>query len=598
MPIIGVNIARVKAILVKEQGLSVSSILRINLTTLTATQAEATGDYRRLGGRAITASVLNHEVPPSCDPLGEENKLIWAPGLMGGSIAPCSGRLSVGAKSPMTRGIKEANTGGAMGQKLARLGLKAVIFEGKAKEPTVVRIDEAGVSFASARPLSGLGCYEILEQLKSDDGNNICIGCIGPAGDMGLTASGIIFTTPDFQIRLAARGGLGAVMGSKNLKAVVVDDAESNLVEVKDLAKLEEKVAVLTEAVLTSPSLEGLRRQGTSHITMLTQIAGALPTKNFSRGQFDQAGKISGDSMEKLLKMRANAKSGLPCMDSCIIRCSNIFTDEAGKFVVGSMEYESIALIGSNCLIGDLDAIARIVRACNHAGVDTMDVGAALAVAMEGGLLPWGDGAGALRLVEEIMQGTENGRMIGCGAKYTGEKLGVQRVPHVKGQAMSGYDPRVLKGTGVTYATSPTGADHTAGMVLPGGRDPQYDPDAAQGQARESRFMQQWMAAIDSLGFCMMLGMVPIEDQTKKLDRTMIDCLSAITGEEYGDSYLMELGEAVLAMERAFNKAAGLTKQDDRLPKFFSHEKLGPGQAAFDVPEEELDSVHIQESDL
>jgi aldehyde:ferredoxin oxidoreductase len=309
-------------------------------------------------------------------------------------------------------------------------------------------------------------------------------------------------------------------------------------------------------------------------------------------GQFDKADKISGEYMGKLLRGRANAKIGIPCMSGCIIRCSNIFTDEEGKFVVASVEYESIALIGSNCMIGDLDAIARIIRACNNAGVDTMDVGAAIAVAMEGGMLAWGDGEGALKLVEEIMVGTENGRMIGCGAKFTGEKLGVKRIPHVKGQAMSGYDPRVLKGTGVTYATSPTGADHTAGIVLPGRRNPKYDPDDATGQAPESRLMHHWMAAIDTLGFCMMIGMASIEDKKEQLDRIIINCLSAITGEEYPNTYLMDLGESVLEIERRFNKAAGLTKADDRLPQFFSDEKLGPGQSTFNVSNEDLDSVH------
>jgi aldehyde:ferredoxin oxidoreductase len=574
------------------KGFLMSKILRINLSTLSATYEDATGIYKKFGGRGLTACVLDQEVPPTCDPLGEENKLVWAPGILGGTIAPCSGRLSVGAKSPLTKGIKEANTGGAMGQKLARLGIKGVIFEGKAKESTVVKIDKTGVHFDSAAPLAGIGCYEILEKLKSTYGNNICIGCIGPAGDMGLTASGIIFTTPDFHIRLAARGGLGAVMGSKKLKAVVVDDAETNLVEVIDKQRLKENVAALTKAALESGSLEGYRRQGTSHIIMQTQLAGALPTKNFSMGQFDKADQISGESMEKLLRSRANAKIGIPCMNGCIIRCNNIFTDKNGKFVVSSVEYESIAMIGANCLIGDLDSIALIIRACNNAGVDTMDVGAAIAVAMEGGMLPWGDGDAALKLVEGIMTGTEDGRMIGCGAKFTGEKLGVKRIPHVKGQSISGYDPRVLKGTGVTYATSPTGADHTAGIVLPGSRNPKYDPDDATGQAPESRFMQQWMAAVDTLGFCMMIGMASIEEKQKRLDRNIINCLSAISGEEYEDSYLIDLGEAVLEIERRFNKAAGLTAKDDRLPKFFADEKLGPGQSTFDVSDEDLDSVH------
>ena len=183
-------------------------------------------------------------------------------------------------------------------------------------------------------------------------------------------------------------------------------------------------------------------------------------------GQFDKAESLSGEYMEELLKKRANAETVHACMKGCIISCSNIYTDENGKFITASIEYETIALVGSNCLIGDLDMVARINRACNDAGVDTMDVGSALAVAMEGGLLPWGDAEGALKLVQEINAGTENGRMIGSGAKVTGEKLGVKRIPHVKGQALSAYDPRILKGTGVTFATSPQGADHTAGIVL------------------------------------------------------------------------------------------------------------------------------------
>ncbi len=218
-----------------------AKLLRINLSALSATTEDVPEAYRKFGGRGLTACIIDREVPPTCDPLGAENKLIWAPGLMGGTTAPCSGRLSVGAKSPMTKGIKESNTGGAMGQKLARLGFKAVIFEGKAKEPTTVKIDKSGVSFCSSAPLAGLGCYEIIEKLRSEYGENACFGCIGPAGDMGLTAASIMFTTPDFHIRVAARGGLGAVMGSKNMKAVVVDDAGSNLLEIKDPQKLKGK---------------------------------------------------------------------------------------------------------------------------------------------------------------------------------------------------------------------------------------------------------------------------------------------------------------------------------------------------------------------
>jgi aldehyde:ferredoxin oxidoreductase len=325
---------------------------------------------------------------------------------------------------------------------------------------------------------------------------------------------------------------------------------------------------------------------------MITQTAGALPTKNFSMGQFDKAEQLSGEYMEELLKKRPNAETVHACMNGCIISCSNIYTDENGKFITASIEYESIALIGSNCLIGDLDMVARINGACNDAGVDTMDVGSALAVAMEGGLLQWGDADAALKLVQEINLGTENGKMIGSGAKVTGDKLGVKRVPQVKGQALSAYDPRILKGTGVTFATSPQGADHTAGIVLPGPHHPDYSPVAPTGQAPESRFMQQWMASIDTLGYCMMIGMTFMEEKAKKLNLNMIGALSAVTGETYPETYVNDLGAAVLELERKFNKAAGITKEDDRLPKYFTEEKFGPAQFVFDVAPEEIDTVH------
>jgi len=570
-----------------------AKLLRINLSTRTSSVEEVPEDYNKFGGRGLTSCIIEKEVPPTCDPLGAENKLVWAPGLMGGTVAPCSGRLSVGAKSPMTNGIKEANTGGAMGQKLARLGLKAVIFEGKANEPTTVEITKDGVSFTSAAGLAGLGSYEIVEKLKDKYGKNACISCIGPAGDMELLAASVMFTTPDFHLRVAARGGLGAVMGSKKMKAVIVEDTGSNLVEVKDPAKLKESCGVINKVILGDHFAQGLRHMGTPQIVMITQTAGALPTKNFSMGQFDQAEKISGEYMEELLRKRPNSATVHACMKGCIISCSNVYTDDDGKFVTASIEYESIALIGSNCLIGDLDMVARINRACNDAGVDTMDVGSALAVAMEGGLLPWGDAEGALKLVEEINAGTENGRMIGSGAKFTGDKLGVKRVPHVKGQALSAYDPRILKGTGVTFATSPMGADHTAGIVLPGPHHPKYSPVDSTGQAPESRFMQEWMAAVDTLGYCMMVGMTMMEQrQVVETEQNMIAALSAVTGEQYSEHYITELGRSVLEIERRFNKAAGFTEKDDRLPEFFTEEKFGPGQFVFDVPAEEIDSVH------
>lgn len=568
-----------------------AKILRINLSALTAATEDVPEVYQKLGGRGLTACILDREVPPTCDPLGSENKLIWAPGILAGTPVPCSGRLSVGAKSPMTNGIKEANSGGAMAQKLARLGLKAVIFEGMAKEPTSVKITKEGVTFSSAASYMGLGSYAIIEKLKSEYGDKVCVSCTGPAGDMGLLAASIQFTTPDFHIRIAARGGLGAVMGSKKLKTVIVDDAGSNLVEIKDKVKLKENVGPLSKAVIGDHFAGLLRRFGTPIILGNTNAAGALPTKNFSMGQYDKAENLSAERMEEIVKSRPNGEMVHHCMNGCIISCSNIYTDEKGELICSGIEYESIALIGSNCLIDDFDSVARINRACNDVGVDTMDIGSALAVAMEGGMLAWGDGAAALKLVQNIAKGEENSKIIGCGVQYTGDKLGVRRIPAVKGQGLSGYDPRILKGTGVTFATSPQGADHTAGIVLPGPWDPEYSPIQPNDQGRRSQFMQTWMAMVDTLGLCMMIGM-PIREMGSGMDLKLINCVSAVCGEELDDQYLLNLGKSVLEIERKFNKGAGMTEKDDRLPKFFSEEAFGPGAPMFDVSEAEIDSVH------
>ena len=567
-----------------------AKILRINLSTQTSITEEVPEAYRSLGGRGLSACILEHEVPATCDPLGPENKLIWAPGILAGTPFPCSGRLSVGAKSPMTGGVKEENTGGSMAQKLARLGLKAVIFEGQAREPVSVKITADGVSFSSGAAYMGLGCYAIVEKLKGEYGDKVSVACTGPAGDQLLSAASIQFTTPDFHIRIAARGGLGAVMGSKKLKTVVVDDTGSNQVEIKDKAGLKANVAALSKEILSNPFVQLQRRFGTPVIFMNTQTAGALPTKNFSQGQWEKAENLSAERMEEIVQGRPNGTMTHHCMNGCIVSCSNVYTDEKGELISSGIEYESIALLGPNCLIDDFDTVARLNRACNDVGIDTMDAGSALAVAMEGGLLPWGDGEAAIKLVEGIARGEENSKIIGCGVKVTGEKLGVRRVPHVKGQGLSGYDPRILKGTGVTFATSPQGADHTAGIVLPGPWDPEYSPIQPTEQARRSRFMQEWMAAVDTLGICMMIGMTMRE--TPGLDKKLAASVSAVLGEELGDGYVLELGRSVLDIERRFNKAAGFTEKDDRLPEFFLEEPFGPGAQVFDVSEAEIDTVH------
>jgi aldehyde:ferredoxin oxidoreductase len=566
-----------------------AKIMRVNLSELKVRVEEIPKEYQGLGGRGLSSHIISREVPPKVDPLGPENKLIFSAGILAGTAAPNTGRLSVGAKSPLTNGIKEANAGGSAAQKIARLGFQALVIEGRAKELTSLKIDKKGATFIPASSLKGVGNYELIERMRKEHGNKISTISIGPAGEMRLKAASVMVTTPDFHIRVAARGGLGAVMGSINLKGVIIDDTGCTPVEAKDKAKFREAVAALSKAILADPLGPAMRNIGTPVLVMMINSFGCFPTKNYSLGQFEGAEKISGEYMIELMKKRPNAQPSHRCMEGCIVSCSNVYTDERGEVIVSGFEYETIGLMGSNCMIDDLDNLAHMNRVCNDVGVDTMDIGGAIAVAMEAGHLAWGDGKAALSLVREIGKATDRGLMIGNGCRFTGEKLGVKRIPHVKGQCLSAYDPRGLKGVGVTYSTSPMGADHTAGLVLPNPGNPSYNPGSPTGQGGPSQFLQNCMAGMDSLGLCMMAGM-PLLDPVPQ--STLISCVSAFTGESLDENYLVNLGTSALKAERKFNDAAGFTKKDDRLPKFFLEEKLPPSGNIFDVPEEEIDSVN------
>ncbi len=565
-------------------------ILRINLSTQAFNFEEVSPQYSQLGGRGLSSSIVSAEVPAKCDALGENNKIVLAPGILSGTNVICSGRLSIGTKSPLTDTIKESNAGGAVAAQLARLGFHAVIIEGCASESTLMAITKDGVTFNQAASLQTKGNYECLEILRKEHGDDVGIISIGPAGEMQLKASAIAVSTRDHHLRFAARGGVGAVMGSKNLKAIVINDAGGPGVTPANKAQLDEAAAALAKGVLSHPLIGGLKGLGTPVLVNMINSTGALPTKNFSQGTFESAEKLSGEHLAEIIAKRPNAKASHACMKGCVIHCSNVLTDEKGDLVCASIEYETLALLGSNCMIGDVEDVARLNHACNDLGLDTMDVGGAIAVAMEAGKIPWGDTEAALALINSIYDGQTAGKMIGNGAQFTGETLGVKRIPTVKKQCLSGYDPRVLKGTGVTYATSPMGADHTCGNALPSPANPDYNPGASTGQAPVSKFLQGYFAAIDSLGLCLFASL-PILD-IPELKQHIIDCASAVLGQELDEQYVEQLGESVNQTERKFNTEAGFTKDDDRLPEFFTKEPLPDNNAIFDVSEEELDSVY------
>ena len=566
------------------------NIVRIQLDRQEYEISEIPDSYLNLGGRGLTSSIIAQEVPPECDALGQKNKLVIAGGILAGTAVPNSGRLSIGAKSPMTGTIKETNAGGTAAEKLARLGIQAIVLEGIGSELVSIKIEKDKVSFTSARDLSMLGNEALIKQFREIYGERIAVISIGQAGELGLKAAAVSVTSPDFLPRMAGRGGLGAVMGAKNVKALIIDDSEGAPVKPKEEALYKASVKAFTKGLLSHPLIENFKQYGTPMLVGMINEIGALPTQNFSQGSFEAAGKISGEYIVKRIQSRPNAKTSHRCMNGCVISCSNVYTDEKGMLIVSGLEYETLALMGANCLIKDIDIIARMNAICNDIGVDTMDVGGALAVAMEAGMIPWGDGQKALHLVEEIAKDTEAGRLIGNGCKYAGDALKVKRIPHVKGQCISGYDPRILKGTGVTYATSTMGADHTCGNALPSPTNPAYDPSAAKGQAPVSKFLQQFFSAIDTLGLCLFAAL-PMLD-IPELQEKLIDCVSQILDEPLGEDYLMHLGSIVLKEERKFNVSVGFGQKEDRLPGFFSIEPLMPSGNTFDVGDEELDSVH------
>jgi aldehyde:ferredoxin oxidoreductase len=575
-------------------------ILRIKMGADAGPQVkeEPLGDYAGLGGRAMTSAIVAKEVPPLCHPLGADNKLVIAPGLLSGTTAAMSGRLSVGCKSPLTGGIKESNAGGQASQVLARLGYAAIVLEGKPKDDTLykVLVNKDGVTVTADNSLCMLGNYDLVEKMKSEFSDKVACISIGTAGEMKMAAASIAFTDMEQRpTRHAGRGGVGAVMGSKGVKVIVLDDAGMKMRPPKDPNKFKEAnqawVAGLRKHPVTG---EGLPAYGTNVLTNVINEAGAYPTKNFMWGRFDGCSKISGETQAETETARGGKGSATHgCHRGCIIRCSGTYTDKDGHYMTKQPEYETVWAHGGNCGIDDLDAIAMLDRLDDDFGVDTIEMGAAIGVAMEAGVAKFGDAQAAINLVKEVGKGTPLGRILGSGAEVTGKVFGVERIPTVKGQAMPAYDPRGIQGIGVTYATSTMGADHTAGYAVTAnilGVGGKVDPLTPEGQVELSRNLQIATAAVDSTGMCLFIAFAVL-DQPETF-QALIDMINAFYGGELTADGVAELGKSVLKTERDFNERAGFTSKQDRLPEYFIKEELPPHNVTFKVKDEELDQLY------
>lgn len=563
-----------------------TNILRIDMQSLEVKREAPREAYRMRGGRSLIAHTLLEEVKPDSNPLGRHNKLILLPGVLGGTAAPCSGRLSAGGKSPLTGGIKESNAGGLAGHKLARLGIKAIIFEGKPAHRGDLYLLLFGRDSQELIPcpeLRGLGVYESAGRLRERYGRDVGVILIGPAGEMQLTAAGIANTDIDGEpSRYCGRGGLGALMGSKGIKGVIIDDGGTRAPESHDKKRFNEAAREVATLIRETPQTAQIYRNwGTAALVAVTNALGGLPTRNFSTGSFEGAEKISGEALRDLILERGGLTTHA-CMPGCPIRCSNLVPRKDGSKLVSPLEYETIGLLGSNCGIDDLDAIGEMNRLCNDLGVDTIDVGGAVGVAMEAGLIRFGDSAGAAEFIREIGKGTILGRVIGHGGALAARVLGVTEVPAVKGQIMPAYEPRGIKGLGVTYSTSTMGADHTAGNTVRA----QTDPHSPEGQVEASRKAQLTAVIYDSLGICLFVGTA-----VKSRIDLLADLVSAHLGVSFSTEELLALARQTLAAEREFNLGAGFTRAHDRLPEHFREEVNPAAGTVFDVGDEELDRM-------
>jgi len=570
--------------------------LRVNMTDLSV-RAEAVPErYRDLGGRALTSIMINEEVAATVDPLSPENKLIFAPGYFTGTPLVNTGRLSVGAKSPLTGGIKESNVGGTVAFALARLGIVAIIVEGRVPDGNtsyLLSINREGrAELQDASFCRGMRTYALVEQLRKKFGEDQSVTCIGPAGEMQLLAASIQSTDLDGRpCRAAGRGGLGAVMGAKGLKALVVDRGGQAAVELADPDSFKQAARSYAKAVKEDEfSGQILPELGTAVLVEPINAAGAFPTCNARNGQFIGAEKISGERLAAMIRERGGQTTHKGC-SQCIIDCSNVVVDKKGRYVTSSLEYETIWSMGGMIGNDDLDSIARLDFLCDDIGLDTMSTGVAIGIAMDAGYREFGDGAAAIAMVEEVAAGTEIGRAIGNGPDAVGRYFNHDRVPTVKGQSIAAYDPRAIQGMAVTYATTPMGGDHTAGWVVAqnlaafGGT---VDPLGAEGQVELSRNAQIHMAAVDSVGICDFAQSGLATEEGMANVRQMY---AARSGRPFPEEKWPELGERVLRAEREFNRKAGFTAEDDRLPAMFYTEPLPPYNAVVKVTDEEMDTT-------
>ncbi len=546
--------------------------LDFDLAAHQVTTREVHGEQVAKIGRYLIAKTLLEMGVAQVPPFSDANPLIFSAGPFAGTSFSNANRTSVGCKSPLTGGIKEANGGGTFGYGLGQLQISGLTLHGVSPDWVVIHLRKDGsVGFDEATPYMGQGNFAAAELLYQRYGKKVALALCGPVGEYQGLLAGIGFSDVDGRpVRMAARGGVGAVMGYKKVKAIVVDldripplhDRKKVLQSAKDYAKLLQADGVV---------MKFYNAVGTMGMADFQNYVGGLPVRNFSAGQLanvdaGEAFKMGGDYISELNTSRGGLQTHA-CMPGCVIQCSNVYHNAEGKEVASPVEYETLGLMGTNCGITDPDDLAALNYIANDLGVDTIETGAMLAVLMEAGLAQFGDVAWMAQALAEIRQGTENGRLWAQGTARVGAAYNVKRVPVIKKQALSAYDPRVIEATGISMMVTAQGADHTVGN-LPRlkTRDMGVEELMAQSLLQQAR-----VAANDSLGLCM-FGQTVTNFQAQFI----AEAINAAHGTELTADFFLELGREVLRLEHEFNRQAGFTEADDELPKFFYEEPLAP----------------------
>jgi len=546
--------------------------LHIDLGKRSVRTEELHGEAIIRAGRNYIAKTLLGSGVAKVDPLSPDNPLIFSAGPFAGTNFSNANRLSVGCKSPLTGGIKEANSGGTFGFALGQLETAGLTLYGASQDWVVIRITKEGaITYDSAAPYLGKGNNEVAEILFEKYGRKISFALCGPVGEYLGLVSGIAFADTDGRpSRLAARGGVGAVMGAKKVKAIVID--VHKMPTFHDRKKVMGAIREYGARLAKEPAIDTFKRTGTAMMGDITNQIGGLPVRNFSAGSLVKASeeplKLGGDYIRELNLSRGGQISHA-CMPGCMIECSNVYVDANGKELVSPLEYETLGLMGSNCGLDHPDKVARVNAVANDLGVDTIEVGATLGVLMEAGQGAFGDIEFMLQAMEDMRRGNERGRLLAQGTARVGAHYKVARVPVIKGQGISAYDPRVIEVTGISMMVTAQGADHTAGNL------PVYD---CKGKTTDelvaaSLGIQTLCAAADSLGLCIFGRSV-----TNVSADLVVGALNDAHGTQLEPSFMEKLGLETLRMEWEFNKAAGFTEKDDELPEFFYAEPLPPSQ--------------------